>query len=165
MKRLISVCLVLLFVCALFSLQTYAYEEQGVFSDVVQNDDEAISQRILYTDGSSLEIYTATVENSRDRGTKTGSRTYTKKDSSGEIEWKATLTATFFYTGSNAACTGASCAVTIYDSDWYVVSNSTSHSGNTATTQLTMGYKVLGITVYTHTYTITLSCDANGNLS
>jgi len=41
----------------------------------------------------------------------------------------------------------------------------TTRSGGTATTQLRMCQKVLGITVKTINETITLTCDKNGNLS
>ena len=49
---------------------------------------------------------------------------------------------------------------------WYEYSNSTTRSGATATTELTMGLKgIFGITVKKYSYTITLTCDKNGNLS
>lgn len=38
-------------------------------------------------------------------------------------------------------------------------------SGNTATADLVMGRKFLGITVQKETLNMTLTCDANGNLS
>ena len=60
---------------------------------------------------------------------------------------------------------GASCSVSISDSSWYVVSRTASRSGNTATANLTMGRRALGVTVSTSNYTITLSCDKSGNLS
>lgn len=119
---------------------------------------------IILEDGSYIEI--VTTENfTRSSGSKTGNKSYTYWDNDGNAMWKAVLTASFTYTGSSSTCTNASCSVTIYDSSWYQVSKSTSYSGNTATTQLTMGHKVLGVTVSKPSYTITLSCDANGNLS
>lgn len=117
-----------------------------------------------FDDGSCLEIV-ITECNTRASGSKSGQKTISYKNSNGEVEWKAALSASFTYTGSSATCTSANCTVTTYSNDWYVVSKSTTRSGNTATTQLTMGEKYLGVTISKPSYTITLSCDANGNLS
>ena len=76
-----------------------------------------------------------------------------------------TVSGTFSYTGSSATCTASSCDVTIYDSAWYIVSKSASKSGNKATASVTMGYKALGVTVNKVPISMSLSCDANGNLS
>lgn len=59
---------------------------------------------------------------------------------------------------------GSYIKVTVYNSNWYTVSKTTTRSGNTATGVLTMGKKVLGITISQPTYTTTLTCDRNGNL-
>lgn len=119
---------------------------------------------VHFDDGSYLEKYIS--ENSaRATNSKSGTATYNYRDSDGTLMWQAVLSGTFTYTGSTSTCTSASCSVTIYNSNWYQISKSTSRSGNTATTQLTMGQKVLGVTISKPSYTLTLSCDANGNLS
>lgn len=128
------------------------------------NDWENIENVINLEDGSYITISTEEIP-TRASGTKTGRRTYTYKDSNNVEQWVAVLTASFSYTGSSSTCTSASCSVTVSDSDWYEKSNTTTRSGNTATTELAMGQKFWGITVSTHSYTLTLSCDANGNLS
>ncbi len=46
-----------------------------------------------------------------------------------------------------------------------MVSKSNRVSGNTGYTYLTMGQKALGVTISKRDYTITLTCDKNGNLS
>ena len=160
MKRLISVSLSLFIILVLFPLCAFASENNSAEEAAGQT-----IQRIVYADGSSLEIITAASESVRAVNTKTGTRIYNKRTASGALEWTAALTATFTYNGTTATCTSASCSVTIYDSSWSTVSNSTTRSGNTATTHLTMSYSPLGITPVTRSYTITLSCDANGNLS
>lgn len=116
------------------------------------------------SDGSYIVVELNTSP-ARASSTVTGTKTYTCKDDNGTALWKAVLTGTFSYTGSSSSCTSSSCSVTIYDSAWYLVSKSASKSGNTATASVTMGKKVLGITVSTIPITINLSCDANGNLS
>lgn len=127
-------------------------------------DDFSTTEIVKFEDGSYLEIITEQID-MRTSYTKSGSKTYNFRNKNNEIEWKAVHSASFTYTGSSATCTSASCTVTTYSNDWYVVSKSTTRSGNTSTTQLTMGEKVLGVTISKPSYTITLSCDANGNLS
>lgn len=75
------------------------------------------------------------------------------------------MTGTFTYTGLVSTCSYAVVNVEIVDDAWYVVSKTAGHSSNTATADLVMGQKLLGITVNKETIEMILSCDANGNLS
>ena len=102
---------------------------------------------------------------SRSSGTKSGRATYNYYDSNGARGWTAVLNGTFTYTGSSATCTASNCNITIYDSAWYTVSKSASKSGNSATAAVTMGKKLLGVTVTRVPVDLILTCDANGNLS
>lgn len=149
MKRIISLFVLSLFLIALFPLNTFAVEEKIVS---------------YFDDGSYIveRIYTAS---SRASGTKTGLKEHTYYDGNGNADWTATLSGTFTYTGNSSTCTAASCNVTIYDSAWYVVSKSASKSGNTANASVTMGEKLLGVTVTKVPTSLSLKCDANGNLS
>lgn len=119
---------------------------------------------IMLDNGTYIEI---TIEESPTRAvnSKSGYKTYTCKNDDGDILWKAKLSAVFNYDGSTSTACYGSCTVTISNSNWYEISNTTSCSGNTATTNLKMGKKVLGITISKPEYTITLSCDKNGKLS
>lgn len=119
---------------------------------------------VYFEDGSSLEMTIQAVE-SRVTGTKSGTKTYTYKNSDGVVQWKAVLSGTFTYTGSSATCTASSCNVTIYENDWYVVSKITEKSGASALCELTMGYRVFGITTKKVPVSMALSCDADGKLS
>ena len=67
--------------------------------------------------------------------------------------------------GSKATCTSSSIDVTIYDSEWYVIVKSAGKSENIARGSVTIGKKLLGVTVSQHPVSLTLTCDANGNLS
>ena len=162
MKRWMTITIASLLLITMLPLTAFASAEMNEISETA---DEVMIQEILYEDGSSLEIITSWKLTDQDRGTKTGTKVYNKRDASGALEWKATLTASFTYNGTSATCTSASCSVSIYNSSWYTISYSAVRSGNTATAYLKMGYSALGSTPITYSYTITLSCDANGNLS
>ena len=71
----------------------------------------------------------------------------------------------YYADGSYASCTAANCTVSTFDSTWYVISKSASRSGNTAAASVTMGKSQLGVTTKTASCSLSLSCDANGNLS
>lgn len=153
MKRRIIAFLLAVLIVMLLPLSVGALENSISSEEVV-----------WFEDGSSLVI-TIQESNSRASGTKTGTKQYTYRDSNGDLSWIAALTGTFTYTGTSSTCTSASINVTIYDSLWYNVSKSSSKSGNTATGTVTMGLKVLGVTVSKPTYNLTLTCDKDGNLS
>ena len=94
-----------------------------------------------------------------------GTKPRTYYSDEGTVLWKAVLRGNFLYTGTNATCTYSACDVTVYDSAWYTVSKNPAMEGNKATCDLTMGRKVLGITVSKVPVSMVLTCDANGNLS
>lgn len=121
-------------------------------------------ETITYEDGSYATIETATYK-MRASGTVTGSKKYTYYSSSGTEKWNAVLTGSFSYTGSSATCTSSSVSVTIDDSDWYQIYKYAGKSGNKATASVTMGYRLDGETVTQVPVSLTLTCDANGNLS
>lgn len=126
---------------------------------------EAEAASIIYFEDGSYITITINEFESRASGSKTGQKTYAYTSNSGTVCWESTLTGTFTYTGTSSVCTSSSCDVTIYESAFYVVSKTASTSGNAAIATLTMGRKVLGITVSKNTYNMSLSCDINGNLS
>lgn len=152
LKKCFSIALALMLLLGLLPCSVSAANE-------VENTDV-----IRFEDGSYIRI-TIEASSARATNTKNGYKKYVYYDSDDNVEWEAKLSASFTYTGSTSTCTSASCTVTVYDSKWYEVSKSTTRSGNTATTQLTMGRKFLGITVDKPEYTIKLTCDKNGNLS
>lgn len=152
MKRLFSTVIVLVLLIGLIPCNALA-ANQVDHVEIIQLED-----------GGYVEISTE-MSPARAANTVTGSRTYTYYDSNHEKSWAAKLTATFAYSGGWYTCTTANCNVTIYDNQWYVVSNTTTRSSNNAVTNLTMGRKYLGVTVERPQYTIRLTCDINGNLS
>lgn len=150
-KRIISVLLFLILVLALIP---------SSFAAEMINDTD-----IIYFEDGSYLTFTIEEISARASGTKTGTKACTYTDSDGAVRWQAVLTGTFTYTGTTATCTASSCSITIYDDAWYTVSKSATRSGNTANAAITMGRKVLGITVTKKDYQWSLSCDKNGNLS
>lgn len=151
-KKFILFAIILVLLLGLFPCHAFAV-------DTAEDTDI-----ILLDDGCYIE---ATVEMSPARAANTvsGSKKYVCRDSDGDVMWEAKLSATFAYSGAWYTCATADCDVTIYESNWYVISNSTIRSSNNAVARLTMGRKVLGITVEEPQYTIELTCDINGNLS
>ena len=121
-------------------------------------------ETIVFEDGSYM-TETIIEVSTRASGTKTGSKVKRYYDADGNLEWTATLTGTFTYTGSSSTCTASSCSVTVSNSAWYTVSKSANKSGTTANATVVMGKKVLGVTVTKASANVSLSCDANGNLS
>lgn len=122
-------------------------------------------REIIYLDDGSYIVITVESIDTRASGTKSGSKSYDCYTSQNELEWRAVLSGTFTYNGTSATCTSSSCNVTIYDTSWYEVSKTVTKSGNTASAVVTMGRKVLGITVSKKDYPLSLSCDKDGNLS
>lgn len=153
MKRLLSIALLITLLITLLPTNTYAAANLEADTNIIYLDD-----------GSYITVELNWIDN-RASGTKTGSKTYTNKNSSGEEQWRAVLRGTFTYTGSAASCTAASCDVTITNTNWYIVSKSATKSGNAAVGELTMGRKFLGITVDKVPVSMRITCDANGNLS
>ena len=150
MKRVIcSLLVVMLVLCSIPICGNAAEREQEI---------------IRFEDGSYAVVETIT-SGARASGRTSGSRPYTYYDSTGTAQWKVVLNGSFTYTGSSATCTSASCSVTIYNSEWYTISKNASKSGNTASCSVTMGKKVLGTVVDKMSASLSLKCDANGNLS
>ncbi len=119
---------------------------------------------VYFEDGSYITVTLSEVQ-TRASGTKSGSKTYRSYTSDGTEEWRAVLTGTFTYTGSSATCTASSCNITISNTAWYVVSKTATKSSNTAKASITMGRKLLGVTIEKKSADLSLSCSANGTLS
>ena len=153
MKRIIASILLAVLIIGCLPTNTLAASTQTQKENI-----------ILFEDGSYITI-TLTETGNRATNTKTGTKTYSYTDENGDTAWKAVLTGTFTYTGSSATCTASSCNVTIYNSAWYVVSKTATKSGNKALADLTMGRKLLGITVSKKAIALQITCSASGTLS
>lgn len=150
MKRLISCLLLAVLIVSFFPIAGRA---------------EGTAQGTIYYDDGSYMTVKTTVIHTRAAGSVTGNKTYTYYDSEGTTRWMAVLTGSFSYTGTTATCTASNVNVSIYGAGWYVSSKSATKSGNTASASVTMGRRVAGVTIMTVPVSLSLSCDANGNLS
>ena len=121
-------------------------------------------ETIYFEDGSYL-VTEMMISNSRASGSVNGSKPSTYYNSSGVAQWKVVLSGSFSFTGSTSSCTSSSMDVIILDSSWYTISKNATRGGNSATGSATIGEKVGGVTVTKIPVNLTLSCDANGNLS
>jgi len=131
---------------------------------VVQASSPA-EEQIIYLDDGRYIVVTIDVSVSRSIYSKTGQTKYESFSSDGILEWKIVLNATYIYTGTSATCTQSTISVTVYADNWYEVSKTAGKSGASATGSVTMGRKVLGVTVAKETYDLSLTCSPTGTLS
>ena len=150
MKRIVNVIIVF---CLLLAANLVTVQASESSSETVYFEDGSyMTTEVFYVQGRASEQVSGRKQ-----------RAYYGDD--GTLLWKAVLSGTFRYTGTTATCTYSACDVTIYDSAWYTVSKSPAMLGNKASCELTMGRKVLGVTVSRVPVSMVLTCDANGNLS
>ena len=129
-----------------------------------------ISETVEYSeDGSSITISVYEDSAPMTRATtysKSGSKTYTARNSDGDIQWKFTVQGVFSVTeGSSSSCTSSKYSSEIVDDAWSLKTASASKSGNKAIGDATYQRKVLFITTSTENPHIELKCDTYGNLS
>lgn len=153
MKHFFSVVLIAVMLFAVLPMRGFAVAD-------VQTDEE-----IIHLDDGSYIVVELIWADARASGTRTAVKTHKYYNNDNVEQWRAVLQGTFTYTGTSATCTAASCNVTISDDAWYVHAKGVNKSGNAAMCELTMGKKLLGVTVSKKTISMSLTCDANGNLS
>ena len=130
-----------------------------------------VSKTVEYfDDGNSVIITIAErVAKVADRATaysKSGSKTYTMCNSSGNVLWKFTVHGTFSVNaGVSATCTKTSYSTSNIASGWSLKTGSSYASGNKAIGDGTFEHKVLFIVTETKSCHVVLTCDVNGNLS
>lgn len=151
MKKSFTLFLAVLMILSLLPVQAFAAD-----STVTYDDDGGYTVITIEEDQYSL---------TRATNTKSGSIKYEHFATTGDLQWKAVMHATFTYDGSTSSCTSVnSLTVKVYDDIWSLDSKSYSNSGNTATGNVTMAIKLL-VGSGKVPITLTLSCDKNGNLS
>lgn len=119
--------------------------------------DELYYLEVITYDTTSPQVSTASTTS-----TVEGAKTHNLKNIFGSVVASYTLYATFSYNGKTSSCTSAIHNETIYDSTWSFTSATASKSGNKATGSYTAKCPSIGQTV---SNTITITCDANGNIS
>ena len=97
---------------------------------------------------------------------KTTTKTRSCYSEDDQLLWEMTVTATFLYDGTGVECTEVSGEVYIAATgSWYVISEKPEAAGNTASYTVEFGRSALGVTTSSSSYTVTVSCDEQGNLS
>lgn len=97
--------------------------------------------------------------------TKTATKTTYIKDSSQNVLWYVSITATFSYDGTTAACTSCSHQAASQSSQWSIKSSSASKSGNSATATATAVRSLSFGLVQEATKSVTISCSPTGEIS
>ncbi|MGX8699534.1 MAG: hypothetical protein ACSW8F_06350 [bacterium] len=153
MKKALTLVLSLVLLLCLFPMQAGAAELEIKKTEV-----------ILCPDGSRL-IITTRVLPSETRDTVSGSKTMAKQSVLGTTDWSATLVGNFTYNGTTATCTASILSFYPGTPNWSLDSSNPYPSGNTAYADFTVAHRMLGITISTNSYSLSLSCDKDGNLS
>lgn len=127
-------------------------------------DTVTLDEDITYLeDGSYVVTVTEEISTWSSR-IKHQTKSITFYDSDDIKQWKILLTGMFTYDGTTSTCTDSVCTVTVYDTDkWYIVSETEKEDGNVASCTVVFGQKFLGITIGKPSYTVTITCDKDGN--
>ena len=179
MKKILCIllCGVLLCVAVWPALATDVPEQRETLEDgsyfvTVLSDDSPFHGEIASEDGLGAMInrlirFLRQLIQLMSSGTRTVSKTkyVNYYDSNGTLLWTVELTASFTYNKQQATCTYVSRNSETYDRDWSVVSSRAEKSGNTATGWFTVRQTKLGVPLKTIERTLTLTCDANGNVT
>ena len=156
-----TLALLLSFILLGQSFMASAATMPSAFMDI----DSSLIESVTYLDNGNILVKgKVAVLRSGVRWT-TDSVTYHYLDANGVILWSATLTGTFYYDGTVSYCTNSSCTTSVQHGNWSETANTPSYAGNAAFASVTMVRKVLFIVVQTENLNLTLTCDANGNVS
>lgn len=158
MKKFVSIITTVLLAICTFSVNIDA---STIDEEKKQNEQTTIE---LLPNGDVIEE-TLILENTLQRSsTRKGSRIVEYKND-GKVLWKATLSATFTYTGSSAKCTASSITASSNVSTWKIISKSASKSGNVATGKVTAKQYYVVTPIQTVNRTLKITCSPSGGLS
>ena len=155
MKRILSILL-----CMLTLLSTSAFP--------VMAAEEKTTTTVEYLEDGSYIVTTIEVRDTHGArtNTKVGSKTRSYYSANDVLLWKMTVTGEFQYDGTTSSCTYASGVTTVYDTPhWEVINESSTAGDTTAYYTATFARWSLGVAIGNTTYGVSITCDANGNLS
>lgn len=164
MKKLLSIVISVIFIFSAFSFTAGATTVQD------QSQNRVVSETVEYFEDGSCAVITICEDilpqSRASTYTKSGSKTYTAKNSDGDVLWKFKVNGTFSVnSGVSATCTSSSYSTSNLASGWSLKTATASRSGNKAIADGTFQKKVLLIVTRTEECRVTLQCDSNGNLS
>ena len=157
-----------MFAAVLISALT-VHAEAATISPIAE--EQCITEKVIYySDGSSLTIslweYSPITQwNSAASASKSGSKSYTFKDSQGVSSWSIKLDASFTYNGTTAICKNSSVTVSVYNTSWTMLSKSAGKSGNTATGSCKMKFQSTPEKPKIYTKNLSISCSVDGILN
>ena len=140
----------------------YIKTSETVYADTICTYESEVSYE-YFSDGSFFE--TKIIYNSNRSTIKGASKTTTYKNSVGTALWYVTVTGNFTYNGSSSSCTASSASAGSYSNAWKILNKSASKSGSSATAIATAGQYIGNVAIGSYNKSVTLRCDANGNLS
>lgn len=157
------------FIAFLISAIVLIMPIQTSFANEIDTEDCGVfvSQEIEYfEDGTSAIISVYEQSNNSRAIIRTGTKTYTYRDTKENPIWTFSVRGTFSVnSGVSATCTSSVVFHSIVDDAWACKTSSASKSGNTAKGTATFIKKVAFITTDTKDVSVTLKCDKNGNFS
>lgn len=127
--------------------------KNGYYIETVISSDTLLSENVF----NISRFYTSK--------TITKTKTTYYKNSSGSILWSVSIKATFSYNGRSSKCTSCSHSTTAPGKSWSISSCTSSKSGNQATAKAVATQTGTDGTKYNITKSVTISCDANGNIT
>lgn len=146
-------------VTTLFFILSFIYPLNISASEINQSS----TSTVLYNGDVIIEkMY---VEQSARSNTKKGTKTIEYKNSAGKVLWKATLSASFTYTGNSSKCTSSSISAVSYANTWKIVNKSATKSNNLATGKIQVKQYFNTTPIETINRTISIKCTSKGVLS
>ena len=121
---------------------------------------EVVQEVIRYDDGSYAEVILDVEPVEMVRTSKTGTKSYVKKNSSGLVEFTYTLQGMFDYTGKTSVATRATTTCNIVRNGWVQKSDNHYCSGNKA-----YATGKFSNSSGTRTASLTLTCSSTGKIS
>lgn len=150
---------ILVFSYILIVFSSYSVSANSFTEDIATN----VEYEYL-PNGDYYKIETNIASNYYTRSTATFSRTKTYVNASDKPQWYIKVTATFQYNGVTSSCTKVTSDAEAYTSQWKIISHSSSKKGNSGTAKATAKRYMAGIPVETMNGSVTISCDAKGNI-
>lgn len=155
MKRLY--CLTLCLILSICFHSTALASDSNTSSTTIEFLNDGSYIETILTEDCPVGLFSTT-------STKSGRKTSTYKNSSGQIQWSVTVNGTFSYNGSSAKCTVSSISTACPSKYWTLSGKSASKSGATAIASATAKH-TNGSNTKTIQRSVRLTCNKDGTLS
>lgn len=133
--------------------------------DVSAQEPSWATQDVTVIKGNDIVLeYTIEELEAMATGECSGTKTCSYLSKNGELLWQAMLSGKYTYTPDSVKCTYSELKIDLLAPNWFVVSQSVGKKGASATAELIIGRKLLGVTVDIEKVSFSLTCDENGDL-